>query len=155
MNDRLLTAREVAEMLSVPVSWVRESTRSGAIPCVELGRYRRYRRGEVLAWLEACSRPGRPVVDEVAEARALRPNRLRAPGRDCRAEASPQPARPILLSGKRPWRSPLRDTGAAPRLSAKAGRAVVKSRRNGVAWGVPRGGAASGSSGPPGDQAAV
>ena len=61
MNDRLLTAGEVAEMLVVPVSWVRESTRSGAIP-VKLGRYRRYRRDEVLAWLEECSRPGRPVV---------------------------------------------------------------------------------------------
>jgi len=36
--DRLLTADEVAAMLSVPVSWVRESTRSGAIPVVELGR---------------------------------------------------------------------------------------------------------------------
>jgi excisionase family DNA binding protein len=62
VNDRLLTADEVAELLSVPVSWVRESTQSGAIPVVELGRDRRYRRDEVLAWLEACSRPGRPVA---------------------------------------------------------------------------------------------
>ena len=61
MNDRLLTAAEVADLLAVPVSWVRESTRSGAMPVVELGRYRRYRRDEVTAWLEACSRPGRPV----------------------------------------------------------------------------------------------
>lgn len=50
MNDRLLTADEVADLLSVPVSWVRESTRSGAMPHVELGRYRRYRRSEVEAW---------------------------------------------------------------------------------------------------------
>lgn len=62
MNDRLLTADEVAAMLAVPVSWVRESTRSGAIPVVELGRYRRYREAAVLAWLESCSRPGRPVA---------------------------------------------------------------------------------------------
>jgi excisionase family DNA binding protein len=62
VTDRLLTAAEVAELLSVPTSWVRESTRSGAIPVVELGRYRRYREAAVLAWLELCSRPGRPVA---------------------------------------------------------------------------------------------
>ena len=33
------TVEEVAEPLSVPTSWVRESTRSGAIPHVELGRH--------------------------------------------------------------------------------------------------------------------
>ena len=33
-----MTADEVAELLAVPVSWMRESTRSGAKPCVELGR---------------------------------------------------------------------------------------------------------------------
>jgi len=58
MSDGLLTAAEVAEWLAVPVSWVRESTRSGAIPHVQLGRYRRYREAEVAAWLEECSRPG-------------------------------------------------------------------------------------------------
>jgi excisionase family DNA binding protein len=72
VTDRLLTAGEVAEMLAVPVSWVRESTRSGAIPVVELGRYRRYREEDVLAWLESCSKPGRPValrVRQVGQAR--------------------------------------------------------------------------------------
>jgi excisionase family DNA binding protein len=62
VSDRLLTAHEVAELLAVPVSWVRESTRSGAMPHVELGRYRRYRREDVERWLEECSRPGRPVL---------------------------------------------------------------------------------------------
>lgn len=42
LTDRLLDAREVAERLGVPVSWVRESARSGAIPCVRLGRYVRF-----------------------------------------------------------------------------------------------------------------
>ena len=59
---KLLTADEVAEMLNVPVSWVRETTRSGAMPVVELGRYRRYREADVLAWLEECKRPGRPIT---------------------------------------------------------------------------------------------
>jgi excisionase family DNA binding protein len=52
VTDRLLTAEELAELLSVPVSWVREHTRSGQIPHVQLGRYRRYRREAVLAWVE-------------------------------------------------------------------------------------------------------
>ena len=62
MSDRLLDAKEVAEWLNVPVSWVRESTRSGAMPYVPLGRYRRYRQVDVSAWLEECSQPGRPVA---------------------------------------------------------------------------------------------
>ena len=60
--DRLLDAREVADLLNVPVSWVRESTRSGAMPHVQLGRYRRYREADVARWLEECSRPGRAVA---------------------------------------------------------------------------------------------
>jgi excisionase family DNA binding protein len=60
--EPLMTAEEVAELLAVPVSWVRESTRSGAMPHVELGRYRRYRLRDVEAWLAECSRPGRPIA---------------------------------------------------------------------------------------------
>lgn len=52
MSERLLTALEVAERLSVPESWVREQTRAGSIPCVRLGRYRRYEWEAVVAWLE-------------------------------------------------------------------------------------------------------
>ena len=62
MSDRLLDAAEVAERLNVPVSWVRESTRSGAMPCVELGRYRRYDLGDVEEWLEKCKQPGRTIA---------------------------------------------------------------------------------------------
>ncbi len=62
MTDRLLDAHEVAERLNVPVSWVRESTRSGAMPCVELGRYRRYEWSAVEAWLESCRQPGRTIA---------------------------------------------------------------------------------------------
>ena len=36
----------------MPETWVREHTRSGSIPHVELGRYRRYREEDVLAWLD-------------------------------------------------------------------------------------------------------
>ena len=52
MIDRLLTAGEVAERLSVPESWVREHTRNGRLPHIELGRYRRYVWSDVLAYLD-------------------------------------------------------------------------------------------------------
>ena len=50
--ERLLEAHEVADLLSVPKSWVRAETRAGRIPHLELGRYKRYEREAVLAWLE-------------------------------------------------------------------------------------------------------
>ena len=52
MTDRLLTAAEVAELLAVPESWVRQETRAGRLPHLRLGRYKRYERAEVLAWVE-------------------------------------------------------------------------------------------------------
>jgi excisionase family DNA binding protein len=58
--DRLLTAGEVADQLGVPVRWVREHTRSDAIPHVRLGRYVRYDRGDVLAWVESLKTGGGP-----------------------------------------------------------------------------------------------
>jgi excisionase family DNA binding protein len=61
LHDHLFTAAEIADRLAVPVSWVRSSTRSGAIPHVQLGRYRRYRWPDVETWLETCSKPGRGV----------------------------------------------------------------------------------------------
>ena len=51
-NGGLLTAREVAELLAVPESWVREATRAGRLPHLTLGRYRRYSRQAIAAWLE-------------------------------------------------------------------------------------------------------
>ena len=51
MCDRLLTAKEVAELLAVPESWVREATREGRIPHLRLGRYRRYQPAAIDAWL--------------------------------------------------------------------------------------------------------
>src|SRR5207249_3441189 len=51
MSERLLNAAEVAELLAVPESWVREHTRNGSLPRVQLGRYIRYRREAILVWL--------------------------------------------------------------------------------------------------------
>jgi excisionase family DNA binding protein len=60
MSERLLTAGEVAELLAVPESWVREATREGRLPHLRLGRYRRYQRTAIEAWL-ADQRGGPPV----------------------------------------------------------------------------------------------
>ena len=58
--DKLLEAQEVADLLGVPVRWVREHTRSGSIPHVPLGRYVRYDRGDVLEWVESLKTGGGP-----------------------------------------------------------------------------------------------
>jgi excisionase family DNA binding protein len=61
VSERLLTAAELAERLAVPKTWILESARSGAMPCVRLGRYVRFDLADVERWLEGCKRPGRPV----------------------------------------------------------------------------------------------
>jgi excisionase family DNA binding protein len=48
----LLTAEQVAELLAVPKSFVYEMARRGEIPCVVLGRYRRFRREAIERWIE-------------------------------------------------------------------------------------------------------
>jgi excisionase family DNA binding protein len=58
VTDRLLTAEQVAELLQVPVSWVRAETRAGRLPFVALGRYRRYDRDRLLEWVEGLSAGG-------------------------------------------------------------------------------------------------
>ena len=58
-GSKLLTAAEVARLLGVPPSWVYEQSRLGRIPTVTLGRYRRYRREAIEAWIaELESVPG-------------------------------------------------------------------------------------------------
>jgi len=59
---RLLTAAEVAELLGVPESWVRDHTRAGHVPHVSLGRYVRYRESDVLAWIDTLVTNGKPGV---------------------------------------------------------------------------------------------
>ena len=43
MNGQLLTADQLAERWQIPTSHVYRLAREGRIPCVELGRYRRFR----------------------------------------------------------------------------------------------------------------
>jgi excisionase family DNA binding protein len=62
MTEPLLTAAEVAALLSVRESWVREATRDGRLPHLRLGRYRRYRQADIEHWLEAQAEPGRLAI---------------------------------------------------------------------------------------------
>lgn len=63
MSDRLLTASEVAELLAVPESWVREATREGRIPYLRLGRYCRYQRHAIEVWLSEHAAGPKPVLN--------------------------------------------------------------------------------------------
>jgi len=58
MTTSLLTAGDVAALLGVPRSWVYEQSRRGRIPTVNLGRYRRYRREAIEAWVAQLEAPG-------------------------------------------------------------------------------------------------
>jgi excisionase family DNA binding protein len=59
----LMTAGEVGAMLGVPASCVYAQSRLGRIPTVTLGRYRRYRRSAIEAWVtELEARPHRVRV---------------------------------------------------------------------------------------------
>ena len=50
-DPRLMTALEVARFLGMRVDWVYAQARAGRIPTVELGRYRRFRREAIEAWV--------------------------------------------------------------------------------------------------------
>ena len=50
-DEVLLTAQEAAEFLSVPPTWVLAEARSGRLPHLRLGRYVRFQRGMLEAWL--------------------------------------------------------------------------------------------------------
>jgi excisionase family DNA binding protein len=57
--NRLLTVREVADLLQVPVSWVYARTRKRSLerlPGYRLGKYWRLQRETVLAWVESQQR---------------------------------------------------------------------------------------------------
>jgi len=54
-EDRLLTVQEVAALLQVPSSWVYTRTRKRStehLPGYRLGKYWRFRRIEIQAWIE-------------------------------------------------------------------------------------------------------
>ncbi len=48
----LLDARQAAAVLNTPQSWVLAEARAGRIPHVRLGRYVRFDRDDLLAWVQ-------------------------------------------------------------------------------------------------------
>ena len=52
MNDRLLTAAELAESLALSTSTVLDWFEAGRLPGFKLGRVVRFRESEVREWLE-------------------------------------------------------------------------------------------------------
>lgn len=59
LAEDLLTADEVATMLRMKRAWVYAETRRGSLPHVRLGRYVRYRRSAVTAWVESLEQGAR------------------------------------------------------------------------------------------------
>jgi excisionase family DNA binding protein len=51
IDNALLDAGDVAKILGVPKTWVYAETRAGRLPYVNVGRYRRYRRSTIDAWI--------------------------------------------------------------------------------------------------------
>lgn len=51
MAGPLMTAAEVGDLLSVPESWCYAEARADRIPHVRLGRYVRFNRAEIEAWI--------------------------------------------------------------------------------------------------------
>jgi len=54
--NALLTAAEVAELLSVPTSWVYAEARAGRLPHIRIGRYRRFSLESIEEWTKNLER---------------------------------------------------------------------------------------------------
>lgn len=52
-DEPLLSIDELCAWLGMSKSWVWERTRRDAIPVVRLGRYVRFRKSEIVAWIES------------------------------------------------------------------------------------------------------
>ncbi len=65
-QNTLLTVREVAEILKVPVSWVYEHTRINCIqplPHLKIGKYLRFSEADILSYVRA-SRSDKPRLSQ-------------------------------------------------------------------------------------------
>lgn len=50
--DKLLTTQELAEKLSVPITWIYSRTSNGQLPTIKLGRYCMFREKDVEDFIE-------------------------------------------------------------------------------------------------------
>jgi excisionase family DNA binding protein len=51
----LLDSNQAAELLNVPASWLMAEARANRVPNVKLGKYRRFKRDDLLAWVDGRS----------------------------------------------------------------------------------------------------
>lgn len=51
LNEPLLNVDDAAALLNVKVSWIREATRTGLLPCIKVGRQVRWTRPMLELWL--------------------------------------------------------------------------------------------------------
>jgi excisionase family DNA binding protein len=51
-GEKLLTPQELSESYGVPLTWIYQKAAKGVIPSFRLGRYVRFRAGDVEHWLE-------------------------------------------------------------------------------------------------------
>jgi excisionase family DNA binding protein len=56
LDDRLLTAEDVAELLRLPVSTIYDLARTGRLPHLRIGRALRFSRDDLEAHLAECCR---------------------------------------------------------------------------------------------------
>ena len=58
-RDRLLTVTETAQWFTVSPAWIRDHSsgrRRPLLPSIQLGKLRRFRSGDVQAFIEECAR---------------------------------------------------------------------------------------------------
>jgi excisionase family DNA binding protein len=51
--EKLDDIGEIAKWTGLPVSWIYANAAAKKIPCYKLGKYVKFRRSEIAAWLEA------------------------------------------------------------------------------------------------------
>ncbi len=56
MNDRLLNAKQAADLLGVPASWLLAQARRDKVPYVKLGKYVRFDRADLERWILSVKR---------------------------------------------------------------------------------------------------
>src|ERR1035441_1109953 len=74
-SEDLLTADEVAGLLRMTPAWVYAETRRNRIPHMRLGRYFRYRRSAIEAWIREIETGPDPATLAAPNSHARRPRK--------------------------------------------------------------------------------
>ena len=80
-SEDLLTAGEVAGLLRMTPAWVYAETRRNRIPHMRLGRYFRYRRSAIEAWIREIETGPDPATLPAPNSHGRRPGQAPVPQR--------------------------------------------------------------------------